>query len=256
MIIDSNVNLSRWPFRRLPGDDTASLVQHLRSRDVSQAWASSYDALLHEDIGSVNARLAADCRSAPEFLIPFGTVNVRLPDWREDLRRCAEELEMPGIRLFPGYQGYELRNPAIPELFGDAAGRGLLVQIVVKMEDERTQNPAAQVPPLDLRLLPDLVASADGLRLQILNYRPTGDFSEAARLARAGDVYFDTGMVESANGLRKLLDVVPLERVLFGSHSPFFYFESNRLKIRESNLTDEEAAAVLHGNARKLRTAR
>lgn len=252
MITDTNIHLSRWPFRRLPGDDTASLVARLRARNVARAWAASFDALLHEDIGGVNARLAEECRSAPDFLIPFGTVNLRLPDWREDVRRCAEDYSMPGLRLVPGYQGYDLAHPDVPELFGMAARRKLLIQLVVKMEDERTQNPLVQVKPLDLRLLPDLAASASGLRLQILNYRPTGDFSEAVRLARAGQVYFDTGMVESANGLRKLLDAIPLERVLFGSHSPFFYFESNALKIRESDLSEAEAEAVLSGNAEEL----
>lgn len=252
MITDSNINLSRWPFRRLLGDDTASLVRRLRQRKATQAWAASFDGLLHEDIGGVNARLAEECRSAPDFLVPFGTVNLRLPDWREDVRRCAEDYSMPGLRLVPGYQGYDLSHPDIPELFGMAARQKLLIQLVVKMEDERTQNPLVQVKPLDLRLLPDLAASASGLRLQILNYRPIGDFSEAARLSRAGRVYFDTGMVESANGLRKLLDVVPLERLLFGSHSPFFYFESNSLKIRESDLSETEAEAVLSGNSKKL----
>ena len=34
MIIDTNVNLSRWPFRRLAGDETADLVARLRQRNV------------------------------------------------------------------------------------------------------------------------------------------------------------------------------------------------------------------------------
>ncbi len=251
-MIDTNVHLSRWPFRRLAGDESAAaLAARLRERGVERAWASSFDAMLHEDIGGVNARLAEDCRQSGGFFVPFGTVNLRLPDWREDVRRCAEDLAMPGLRLYPGYQGYDLAHPEIPELLGMAARRGLLVQIVARMEDERTQNPLVQVKPLDLRLLPDLAASASGLRLQMLNYRPTGDYSEAKRLEAVG-VFFDTGMVESANGLRKLLDVAPLEKALFGSHSPFFYFEANALKIRESDLSDAEAHAIRSGNAVKL----
>ncbi len=37
MIVDTNVYLSRWPFRRLPGDEPADLVAKLRSRNVTQA---------------------------------------------------------------------------------------------------------------------------------------------------------------------------------------------------------------------------
>jgi uncharacterized protein len=58
VIIDTNINLSRWPFRRLKGDETPDLVRWLRSRNVTQAWAGSFDRLLHKDIGGVNARLA------------------------------------------------------------------------------------------------------------------------------------------------------------------------------------------------------
>ena len=77
MIIDTNINLSRWPFRRLAGDETPDLVAKLRKRNVVQAWAGSFDGILHKDIGGVNARLAAECSTHGKgILAPFGSIKV------------------------------------------------------------------------------------------------------------------------------------------------------------------------------------
>ena len=45
-MIDTNVYLSRWPFRRLPLDETPALVAKLHEQGVEQAWAGSFDAVL------------------------------------------------------------------------------------------------------------------------------------------------------------------------------------------------------------------
>ena len=61
-MIDTNIYLHRWPFRRLPGDDPVRLMEKLRGAGVTQAWAGSFEAPLADDLSDVNARLAADCR--------------------------------------------------------------------------------------------------------------------------------------------------------------------------------------------------
>ena len=110
-MIDTNVNLFRWPSRRVAGDDPEALVARLRTRGVTKAWAGSYEALSCRDMAGVNLRLAEACRRAgPNFLMPFGCVNPKLPDWDEDLRRCHEVHQMPGIRLFPNYHAYTLAD--------------------------------------------------------------------------------------------------------------------------------------------------
>lgn len=251
-LIDVNVNLSRWPTRRVPEDETVNLVAKLRAHGVVEAWAGSFDGLLHKDLAGVNARLTRECRAQESIrLLPFGSVNPLLPDWEEDLRRCAEEHRMPGIRLHPNYHGYKLDHPAFARLLKLATERRLIVQLAVVMEDERMMHPLLQVPPVDMAPLAALVKATPGLRLVLLNALRTVR-GEALVQFRTGEVYVEIAQLEGVGGVAGLLNQFPLDRVLFGSHAPLFYFESALLKLQESALSEPQLKAVREENVRRL----
>ena len=253
-LIDVNVNLGRWPLRRVRGDDTSALAAMLRRQGVVQAWAGSFDGLLHKNIGTVNARLADECRRYGRGLfVPFASINPKLPDWEEELRRCAEEHRMPGIRLHPNYHGYKLDDPDFARLLRLATERHLIVQLVLVMEDERMMHPLLRVEPVDTAPLVNLVKQTPGLRLVLLNALRTLRGRPLLDLISAGEVYVETSMLEGVGGVEKLLAQIPTDRVLFGSYAPLFYFESALLKLKESALTGEELLAMRSGNARRLR---
>ena len=249
-MIDTNANLSRWPFRRLAGDDPADFVARMRKAGVTQAWVASFDGLLHRDVGGVNARLAADCKErGAGLLIPFGTVNPKLPDWQEDLRRCREVYRMPGIRLHPNYHGYTLADPEFAEVLRRAAEAGMIVQLATQMEDERTQYPLMRIPRVDLAPLAEIVAGVPSLRLVILN-APRDPLRK--KIAAAGNVYFAIAMVEGVGGVGVLASELSQQRVVFGSHFPLFYFQSAALKIKEAGFSASDEKTILEDNARGL----
>jgi predicted TIM-barrel fold metal-dependent hydrolase len=252
-LIDVNVNLSRWPLRRLPCDDTAALAAKLRANGVTQAWAGSFDALLHKDLAVVNARLAGECRrQGGGLLVPFGSVNPRLPDWEDELRRCADEHHMPGIRLHPNYHGYNLDDPDFAKLLRLATERGLVVQLAVIMEDRRMMHPLLQVEPPDVAPLAGVVKQTPGLRLVLLNAMNVLRGQPLLNLLQAGEVCVEIAMLDGAGCVGNLLAQAPAGRVLFGSHAPFFYFESALLKLKESPLNEEQLRAIRCDNARRL----
>ncbi len=252
-LIDVNVTLSRWPFRRLRGDETSALVNKLREHHVVQAWAGTFDGLLHKDISSANARLAEECHAHGRgILLPFGSINPTLPDWEEDLRRCHEVHKMRGIRLHPNYHGYRLGEPIFAKLLAAAADRGLIVQLAVLMEDKRTQHPLLQIAPVDLGPLPELIKQKPGIRLVLLNSLQVIRGDLLLRLVANEQVFFETACLEGLGGIGKLIEQIYARKLLFGSHAPLFYFESALLKLKESVLDESTRKAISAENARRL----
>lgn len=248
-IVDTNIHLFQWPFRRLPLDETAALVTKLRLLGIAQAWAGSYEGLLHRDVAGVNLRLAEACQQYPE-LVPIGSVNLELPDWQEDLRRCVEMHAMPGIRLHPGYHGYSLADPRFTPLLKQAAAAGIFVQIVAAMEDTRTQHPMLRIEEVDLTPLPSLMKEMPDARVQILGAGPRSPLLD--QLAKTSGVFFETSRVDGSGGLARLLRSVPVDRVMFGTGAPFLIPEASLIRVYESELDVEMLRPLLFENAHQL----
>jgi predicted TIM-barrel fold metal-dependent hydrolase len=254
-LIDTHVYVSRWPFRRVPGDETPELVKQLRQRGVTSAWVGSFDALLHRDIGAVNARLAQECGEQREIqLVPFGAVNPTLPDWEEDLRRCDQVHHMSGIRLHPDFHGYKLDDGRFERLLDLATQRGLIVQIGLGMEDPRLQPPLATLPPVDPAPLFDSLPKFPKARVELLNYWRSYRNNRVlqARLNSLPQVCFDMATVERVAGIEDLLAAMPSLRLLFGSYAPYYNFGSSYQKLHESVLDPVHLAAIRHGHAEKM----
>jgi len=277
-IIDVNITLGQWPTRRVPCEGINKLVAKLRDYNVSEAWAGHYDGLFHTDLTAVEEKetkgKSAGVPLAPPVqpldrdeslakpvaphrpqlrLIPFGSVNPLTSNWEPELDRCAAVHRMAGVRLHPNYHNYKLDHPNFAALLKAAAERNLIVQLTTLMEDARMMHPLMRVPPVDLAPLEKLVSRTPKLRLILLNALTTPARTDPlARLINAGEVYVDIATLETIAALETLLKDIPPDRILFGSHSPSFYFEAAWLKLQESRLPNSHLRAIAHENARQL----
>lgn len=243
-VIDCNLHLGTHPTRTLPEIDEGFLVQ----RDIEQAWAGSFDALLHRDLATLNAQLTKRC-AASLRLRPVGCVNPKLPAWEDDLKRCTEKHGMSLLRLYPNHHGYTLADDIFVKLLEAATERKMLVQIVAQLEDQRTQSPLMQVPPVDLRPLAEALKEVPSSRVMVLNANAS---MMTTALRGCENVWLDIAMIEGVGGVENALKTWPEDRLCFGSHAPFFYWESAALKMKESVLTDTQLAAIRRGNAKAL----
>tara|TARA_R110001599_G_scaffold43925_3_gene131164 strand:- start:5644 stop:6585 length:942 start_codon:yes stop_codon:yes gene_type:complete len=259
-VIDTNVNLFDWPFRKLKYGETDALLAKLNKHRVEKAWAGSFEALFHKDINGVNERLAKECKhNGKGMLLPFGTVNLAWPDWEEDLRLCHEVYKMPGVRIYPIYQTFDPSHPDFEKLVAQVEKRKMILQIVGDMDDSRNHHPIVLTRGADMNPLVDIIKKYPKVKIQMLywTHKITGNLLE--RFIKETNVVFDTSRIEGSGAIGQLIEGnpwngkkgVPLaaERILFGSHAPYFPVEASLLKLMESPLSVEHANGILQGNA-------
>lgn len=260
-IIDCNVHLFDWPFRKLKYARTEALSAKLRKHRITKAWAGNFEAVLHTQFDAANRRLAEECRSKGEgMFVPIGSVNPGGPDWQEDLRRCHEEYRMAGVRLYPAYHGYGLDHADFAKLVAETAKRGLLVQIVLRMEDERCHHPSLMVGRVDVGPLVEVLKKLPHAKVQLINSAGGLLGNNVTALVRETQVTFDIAATEGNGGIDRLIKgknysyqgAIPVERLVFGSYAPFFPCESALMKLFESPLDLAQLEKLMHANARRL----
>jgi predicted TIM-barrel fold metal-dependent hydrolase len=260
-IIDTNVHLFEWPFRKLKYARTDALVAKLRKHRITRAWAGSFEAVLNKQLDATNRRLAEECTARGNgMLVPIGSVNPAWSDWDEDLRRCHEQYRMPGVRLYPTYHGYTLDHPEFARMLSEAVKRGLLVQIALRLEDERVHHVATNIPPINVSPLPDLLKKVPQVKVQLINSAGPLLGNSAPALVRETQITFDIAATEGNGGVGRLIEgtnpsyrgAIPVDRLTFGSHAPFFPCESALMKLFESPLSLEQLNKLMHANARRL----
>ena len=267
-IVDTNVHLFQWPFRHLKYGRTPALVEKLRRHRIGQAWAGSYEALLFKDMAGVNERLALECAvNGGGILVPVGSVNPLLPGWQGHLRRCHEVHGMRVIRLHPSYQGYGLAQPEFSRLLHEATERGLLVQIALLMEDERVQHPLLPAPLVNPGPLVPLMMELPAAKVQLLHGFAGMRLPRSRPLFDLPNLTVDISGIEGTGALGALIEgnlpsdwfggivrggpKLPAERLLFGSHAPFFPVENALLKCFESRLNLAQLQAIMADNAHR-----
>ena len=260
-IIDTNVNLFDWPFRALKYRDTRALVAKLKRHRVIEAWAGSFEALLSKDMNGVNARLAAECHDrGPGFLIPFGSVNLAWPDWQEDVRRCHEVHKMPGIRIYPGYQPFDLDHLGMEPLLKMTSERGLILQVVFGMEDPRVYHPILNVGPVTFGALLKAVNGTPNAKVQLLHFAGSSQGADLSQFMAKPNTIMDLSRLEGNGAVGRMIGTiqglpsprVSIDRIAFGSHAPYFPVETAILKLIESPLDAQQLQAIMQGNARRL----
>jgi hypothetical protein len=135
-----------------------------------------------------------------------------------------------------------------------------VVQIVLRLEDERVHHQAIAIASVDVSPLIGVLKKLPGAKVQLINAAGPLLGRNVAALVKETTVTFDIAATEGNGGIGKLIEgknysyqgAIPVERLMFGSHAPYFPCESALLKLFESSLSLQQLNQLMHANARFL----
>lgn len=241
---DFNFFSGNWPFHKVRYNTVEKIAQLHKRCGIEGGLISSCEAIFYQDPYEAEVSLARELEGTGYYHAM--TLNPTLPGWKDDLRRCVEQLGIKAVRLVPGYHGYLLTDSVMDEVSDALRASKLPLVITLRTEDERTTwMVKPRSIPMDevkayLEKNPDIPTLVANVRI-----------NEAADLAPI----FETRQnlfIDTSGFMRGLFPVdtaYPYVKgqMVFGSNAPLSDMQCFTFLVDKSVLTDSQKAAVYSG---------
>jgi uncharacterized protein len=204
-------------------------------------------ATKESQVDAINAA-AAQC-SLDTRIIRFGSLFPDSPAIERHIGFLREH-RVPGIKLHPEYQQFDIADPRYFPMYEQLGDAGLLVVFHAGWDPAPFCRDRAS--PQALREIADRFAS---LRIVAAHMGGHHRWDDVQRYLCGSRVFFDTSAEISQLDAREFgrrVRAHGADRVLFGSDSPWFSQQHAIAQLEQSGLSDGELEQIRWGNAARL----
>jgi uncharacterized protein len=253
-MIDVNVFLGAYPWRRLPGTSPEAVLAAMERVGVLEAWVSHLPSLFWKDPAEGNPWLYRTAERLSSFR-PVPVVHPGLPAWERDLSEAVAR-GVPAVRCDPGFLGLPPTGPEMLRLVRAAGDAGVPVMAAVRLEDGRGRHPLDVAPELTPATVRTWVRSHPETRFVVTHAER--EFIEQVHFGATPDeasrVWWDISWVwgPPEDHLATLLATVGAARFLFGSGQPLRLAETPLARLELLDLSAGDLRAILTDNATTL----
>lgn len=246
-MFDTTAFAGSWPFRRLGIQAPEQVAADQRKLGFTGGLMSSLEAIFYNDPEQGDRQLA---RALPPGYHLAMTHNPTLHYAEDEVR--ANALGAKALRLFPGYHGYAPDDERAVALSRAAAKAGLVIQVVVRMDDVRTDYLLLQQIPTADKVVA-LAQKVPEARF-IMSGALMGEVkTHAAALAAQSNLWVCTGYCAgTALAYRNLPTTLPAEKLLFSTLYPMLCMESSVTPFNKLVTDPAQHKAIGGDNARRL----
>jgi uncharacterized protein len=212
------------------------MIETMDAAGVDMAVACSLGQMIDNDF------IAATVTKHPGRIIGFGQVDPRHPGAVDELRRCAVELGLRGVKLHPTMHGYHFADHGLLDpIFGVCAEQGLVV-LVNALDDPFCA-------PLSIE---EISRGFAGVPLLIAHMGTVWNVMEAILVAeRNPNIYLETSGTQLLE-VKMAYARVGADQLVMGTDWPGSDFDLERAKIARAISSAADRAKVEGGNLAAL----
>lgn len=243
MIIDVNVNYGDWPFRRLSIKNLKGIEKKLKENGIESCFISHTGCALNfQEVDEYNKELKEKIKKNKFFhFVPV--LNPVLANSEESLEKYKF------IKIIPSYHNYSLTDKKFSSFFKKISDKKMIIFLQMRYEDERSHNPVFKVKSPKVEEIKNFALNYTEIKIILL----CAYFSEIVELCKINNIYSDISFAEHFKTIKNLLKYISEEKLLFGSHTPFLYLESEIAKLHHSELENSTIEKIASKNIIKLK---
>jgi len=257
-VIDVNVFVGAYPWRRVPGTSPEAVLGAMDRVGIAAAWVSHLPSLFWKDPAEGNPWLYDVVARTPRFrAVPV--IHPGLPGWEDDLSEAVDRGAV-AVRADPGYLGLAPTGPETLSLVAACGRVGMPLVAAVRLEDGRGRHPLDVAPELAPWAVRRWLRRDPAARL-VITHADRGFIEEVhhgSTPAEASRVWWDISWVWGPpdDHLAHLLATVGPSRFLFGSGQPLWLPETPVARLDLVTLAAADRALIRSGNATALESRR
>ncbi len=198
-----------------------------------------------ESVTPINSGLLMD---NPQ-IIPFGALSPFSLTWESDIDFVVSK-KIKGIKLHPEYQGFYMNDPAYIPFYQKIADSNLIALFHAGYDP----GPFSRDHALPQMFL-ELKEAVPNLTIVAGHFGGLMMWDDVERYLVGSDIYFDTAAIADFLPQKQFVDMATrhgIEKVLFGSDTPWEDQGKAIRYITESTLSDSAKEQILYQNADRL----
>lgn len=245
-MIDACAWTGHWGTFAVPGSPT-EVVDSVADVGAMKVLLSPLDGVWAHHAHPANqvVYLAA---KVDKRVVPVPIVDPTVATWREELQR-AVDAQAPMVRWLPSYSGFEL--PTADGAAAEICAACCALWVQTRLEDSRRHHPRAIVADVAAGEVVDLARRHADMRIVLGGATWKNVLDLAPAILSVPGCYADVSQVDGMDSLLRLVDAGLGDRLLYGSHAPFFLPLAAVARII-LDLDAEASSRILFDNANTL----